>query len=187
MKRNKVPPDDATAHEPEDMPGTPDGTTSEDDPEEPDPEQASTQNDSTPKHLKTNTRESTPKSPSHKTPKCLNICTNIKAAQLQEHQATQNQPHPPTHQTGQTKMNPRTPRPQTQTRTKMRPTGKNKNGPRNQISHPDTPKVQSPKQPPNRTKPPTHPSPLFSDDAPNTTVDQTNLYQAMISSLVVGV
>ncbi|KAG7306433.1 hypothetical protein JYU34_009069 [Plutella xylostella] len=66
----------------------------------------------------------------------------------------------------------------------MRPTGKNKNGPRNQISHPDTPKVQSPKQPPNRTKPPTHPSPLFSDDAPNTTVDQTNLYQAMISSLV---
>ncbi|CAG9133406.1 unnamed protein product [Plutella xylostella] len=85
MKRNKVPPDDATAHEPEDMPGTPDGTTSEDDPEEPDPEQASTQNDclpispthQTPKHLKTNTRDSTPKSPSHKTPKCLNICKNI--------------------------------------------------------------------------------------------------------------
>ncbi|KAG7306432.1 hypothetical protein JYU34_009068 [Plutella xylostella] len=86
MKRNKVPPDDATAHEPEDTPGTPDGTTSEDDPEEPDPEQASTQNDS-PDNLPhppdpqapqdQHQSPKTEKSPSHKTPKCLNICTNI--------------------------------------------------------------------------------------------------------------
>ncbi|KAG7306862.1 hypothetical protein JYU34_008330 [Plutella xylostella] len=101
MKRNKVPPDDATAHDPEDMPGTPDGTTSEDDlPGRIGPRTSfhpkrfgegthrrrrSTQLDGTtvptptslpislthqiPKHLKTNTRESTPKSPSHKTPK----------------------------------------------------------------------------------------------------------------------